>query len=226
VKRKISIVLEVIVVTLVFLLASGSMVESYNQVFGWYKVHRSHHSYHDHHVYHGYRHYGHYGSRPIGHRGGGHSKLGGSIGNQDNGGPSYYGHRNYGKSGPISWHPRSPIFCHGNPIVCHPSTPIVGHPSTPISPVSPITPVTPVISHPGGPNSTIISHPIIPAGRIGSGSAGGGYIYPGSPITPVTPVISHPGGGIVGAGSPITPSSQGDPGGSGFAGGPVGIPSF
>jgi hypothetical protein len=89
--------------------------------------------------------------------------------------------------------------------------------------VSPITPVTPVISHPGGPNSPIISHPISPVGRIGSGSAGGGNI---SPVTPVTPVISHPGGGIVGAGSPITPSSQGDPGGSGFLGGPVGIPSF
>ena len=56
--------------TLVFLLASGSMVESYNQVFGWYKgVHRGHHSYHDHHGYHGYRHYGHYGSRPFGHPG-------------------------------------------------------------------------------------------------------------------------------------------------------------
>jgi hypothetical protein len=218
VKQKISIVLEVIVVTLVFLLASGSMVESYNQVFGWYKVHRGHHSYHDHHGYHGYRHYGHYESRPIGHLGGGgHSRPGGSIGNQVNGGPSYYGHRNYGKSGP--WHPRSPIFCYpGNPIKCHPSTPI--------STVSPITPVTPVISHPGGPNTPIISHPISPVGHIGSGSAGGGNISPVSPITPVTPVISHPGGGIVGAGSPITPSSQGDPGGSGFPGGTVGIPSF
>ncbi|MGB8934670.1 MAG: hypothetical protein WCC17_06155, partial [Candidatus Nitrosopolaris sp.] len=109
-----------------------------------------------------------------------------------------------GKSGPISWHPKSPIFCHGNPVVCHPSTPI--------------TPVTPVISHPGGPNA-IISHPIIPVGRIGSGSAGGGN------ISPVTPVISHPDGGIVGAGSPISPSS-GPPGGGGFPGGPVGIPSF
>jgi hypothetical protein len=174
VKQKISIVLEVIVVTLVFLLASGSMVESYNQVFGWYKVHRDHHSHHDHHGYHGYRHYGHYGSRPFGHPGGGgYSRPSGHIGNLVNGSPSYYGHRNYGKSGPIIWHPKSPIFCHGNPIVCHPSTPI--------SPVSPITPVTPVISHPGD---------------------------------------------NVGAESPITPSSQGDPGGSGFAGGPVGIPSF
>jgi len=63
VKQKISIVLEGIIVTLVFLLASGSMVESYNQVFGWYKgEHRGHHNYHDHHGYHGYRHYGHYGS--------------------------------------------------------------------------------------------------------------------------------------------------------------------
>jgi hypothetical protein len=197
VKQKISIVLEVIVVTLVFLLASGSMVESYNQVFGWYKgVHRGHHGYH------GYRHYGHYGSRP-GHRGSvGHSRPGGHIGNQVNGSPGYYGHRNYGKSGPISWHPKSPIFCHGNPVVCHPSTPI--------------TPVTPVSSHPGGPNGAIISHPIIPVGRIGSGSAGN--------ITPATPVISHPGAGIVGAGSPISPSSPGDPGGGGFPGGPVGIP--
>jgi hypothetical protein len=203
VKQKISIVLEAIVVTLVFLLASGSMVESYNQVFGWYKgVHRGHHSYHDHHGYHGYRHYGHYGSRHFGHLGsGGHSRPGGPIGNQVNGSPGYYGHRNYGKSGPISWHPKSPIFCHGNPIVCRPSTPI--------SSVSPITPVTPVISH-----------PIIPVGRIGSGSAGGGNISPRSAITPVTPVISHPGGGVVGA------SSQGDPGGSGFTGGTVGIPSF
>ena len=213
-KQKISIVLEAIVVTLVFLLASGSMVESYNQVFGWYKgVHRGHHSYHDHHGYHGYRHYGHYGSCPFGHRGsGGHSRPGGPIGNQVNGSPGYYGHRNYGKSGPISWHPKSPFFCHGNPVVCHPSTPIA--------------PVTPVISHPGGPNGAIISHPIIPVGRIGSGSAGGGNISPGSPITPVTPVISHPGGGIVGAGSPISPSSPNDPGGGGFPGGPVGIPSF
>jgi hypothetical protein len=225
-------------VTLVFLLASGSMVESYNQVFGWYKVHRGHHSHHDHHGYHGYRHYGHYGSRPFGHPGGGgHSRRGGPIGNQVNGSPGYYGHRNYGKSGPISWHPKSPIFCHGNPIVCHPSTPI-----------SPITPVTPVISHPGGPNGPIINHPIIPVGRVGSGSPGGGNISPVSPITPVTPVISHPGGpngpiinhpiapvspvishpgeDNVGAESPISPSSQGDPGGSGFAGGPVGIPSF
>jgi hypothetical protein len=120
--------------------------------------------------------------------------------------PGYYGHRNYGKSGSISWHPKSPIFCHGNPVVCHPSTPI--------------TPVTPISSHPGGPNGAIISHPIIPVGRIGSGSAGGGN------ITPVTPVISHPGEGIVGAGSPISPSSPGDPGGGGFPGGPVGIPSF
>jgi hypothetical protein len=171
-------------VTLVILLASGSMVESYNQVFGWYKgVHRGHHSYHDHHGYHHYRHYGHYGSRPFGHRGSwGHSRPGGPIGKQVNASPSYYGHRNYGKSSPISWQPKSPIFCHGNPIVCHPSTPIAGHPSTPISPVS--------------------------------------------PITPVTPVISQPGGGIVGVGSPIAPSSQGDPGGSGFTGGSVGIPSF
>ena len=66
----------------------------------------------------------------------------GPIGNQVDGSPGYYGHRNYGKSGPISWHPKTPIFCHGNPVVCHPSTPI--------SAVSPITPVTPVISHPGG----------------------------------------------------------------------------
>jgi hypothetical protein len=213
-------------VTLVFLLASGSIVESYNQVFGWYKgVHRGHHSYH-HHGYHGYRHYGHYGSRPFGHRGSvGHSRPGGPIGNQVNGTPGYYGHRNY--VSPISWHPKSPIFCHGNPVVCHPSTPI--------------TPVTPVISHPGGPNGAIISHPIIPVGRIGSGSPGGGNISPGSPITPVTPVISHPGGGnispvtpvishpgggIVDAESPISPSSPDDLGGGGFPGGPVGIPSF
>jgi len=46
VNQKISIFLEGIVVTLVFLLASGSMVESYNQVFA-YKVHRGHHSYHE-----------------------------------------------------------------------------------------------------------------------------------------------------------------------------------
>ena len=83
---------------------------------------------------------------------GDHSRPGGPIGNQVNGSP---GHRNYGKSGPISWHPKSPIFCHGNPVVCHPSTPIA--------------PVTPVISHPDGPNGAIISHPIIPVGRIGSG---------------------------------------------------------
>ena len=191
--------------TLVFLLASGSMVESYNQVFGWYKgVHRGHHSYHDHHGYHGYRHYAHYGSHLNGHRSsGGHSRPGGPIGNQVNGSP---GHRNYDKNGPISWHPKSPIFCHGNPVVCHPSTPIA--------------PVTPVISNPGGPNGAIISHPIIPVGRIGSGSAGGGN------ISPVTPVISHPGGGIVGAEIPVSPSSPGDPGGGGFPGGPVGIPSF
>jgi hypothetical protein len=90
--------------------------------------------------------------------------------------------RNYGRSGPISWHPKSPIFCHGNPIVCHPSTPI-----------SP-TPVSPVISHPGGSNGPIISHPITPVSHIGSGSPGGGNI---SPITPVSPVISHPGGGLL-----------------------------
>src|SRR5215469_8032980 len=153
VKEKISIVVEGIVVTLVFLLASGSMVEGYNQVFA-YKG--SHHSYH----HHGYRHYG-------GHPDGwGHS---GPDGNQDNEGPSYYGHRNYGRSGPISWLPKSPIFCHGNPIVCHPSTPI--------SPVSPITPVIPVISHPGGANGPIISHPA----------------SPGSPISPASPIGS--GGG-------------------------------
>jgi hypothetical protein len=39
----------------------------------------------------------------------------------NNGGSGYYGHVNYGRSGHISWHPKSPIFCHGNPIVCHPS---------------------------------------------------------------------------------------------------------
>ena len=61
-----------------------------------------------------------------------------------------------------------------------------------------------VISHPGGPNGPIINHP----------------------IAPVSPVISHSGEDNVGAESPISPSSQGDPGGSGFAGGPVGIPSF
>src|SRR5215467_9799067 len=196
------------------------MVESYNQVFGWYKgVHRGHHSYHDHHGYHSYRHYGHYGSRPFDHPGGGgHSRSGDPIGNQGNGGTAYYGHRNYGRSGPISWHPKSPIFCHGNPIVCHPSTPI--------SPVSPIIPVNPVISHPGASNGPIISHPITPVSPIGSGSPGGGNISPGSPITPVSPVISHPGGGIIGAESPISPSSPGDPGGSGFPGGSVGIPSF
>jgi len=204
-------------VTLVFLLASGSMVESYNQVFGWYKVHRGHHSDHDDHSYHGYRHYGHYGSRPFGHPGGGgHSRPGGPIGNPVNGSPGYYGHRNYGKTGPISWHPKSPIFCHGNPIICHPSTTI--------SPVSPIAPVTPVISHPGGPNGPIINHPIIPVGRVGSPD--GGNISPASPIAPVTPVISHPGEDNVGAETPISPTSQSDPGGSGFAGGPVGIPSF
>ena len=106
-EQKISIVLQSIVVTLVFLLASGSMVESYNQVFGWYKgVHRGHHNYHDHHGYHGYRHYGHHGSRPFGHPGGGgHSRPGGPIGNQGNG----------GRSSPIGWHPKSPIFCSGNP---------------------------------------------------------------------------------------------------------------
>jgi hypothetical protein len=211
VKQKISIVLEAIVVTLVFLLASGSIVESYNQVFGWYKgVHRGHHSYHHHHAYHGYRHYGHYGSRPFGHRdSGGHSRPGGPIGNKVNGTPGYYGHRNY--VSPISWHPKSPIFCHGNPIVCHTSTP-TGSGSRGggnISPGSPITPVTPVISH-----------PIAPASPIGSGSPGGGN------ISPVTPIISHPGGSIVGAESPISPSSPGDPGGGGFPGGPVGIPSF
>jgi hypothetical protein len=184
VKQKISIVLEGIVVILVFLLASGSMVESYNQVFGWYKgVHRGRHSYHDHHSYHGYRHYG---SRPFGHPGGGdHSRLGGPIGNQVNGSSGYYAHRNYDRSSPISWHPKSPIFCHGNPIVCHPSTPI--------------TPVTPVISHTDGPSNHIISHPIIPVSPIGY---------------------------IVGAESPISPSSPGVSGGRGFAGGPVGIPSF
>jgi hypothetical protein len=178
VKQKISIVVEVIVMTLVFLLASGSMVESYNQVFGWYKgVHRGHHSYHDHHGYHGYRHYGHYGSRPFGHPGGwGRSRLGGHIGSQGNEDTGYYGHRNYGS--PISWHPKSPIFCHGNPIVCHTST------------------------------------------LAGSGGPGGGN------ISPVTPIISHPGGGIVDAESPISPSSSVDPGGGGFPGGPVGIPSF
>jgi hypothetical protein len=210
VKQKISIVLEAIVVTLVFLLASGSIVESYNQVFGWYKgVHRGHHSYH-HHGYHGYRHYGHYGSRPFGHRdSGGHSRPGGPIGNKVNGTPGYYGHRNY--VSPISWHPKSPIFCHGNPIVCHTSTPTgSGSPGGGnISPGSAIAPVTPVISH-----------PIAPASPIGSGSPGGGN------ISPVTPIISHPGGGIVGAESPISPSSPGDPGGGGFPGGPVGIPSF
>ncbi|MGB8935432.1 MAG: hypothetical protein WCC17_10050 [Candidatus Nitrosopolaris sp.] len=118
-KQKISIVLEGIVVTLVFLLASGSMVESYNQVSAYKGVHRGHHSYHDHH---GYRHYGHYvGGGPIGQPGGrGHSGPGGHIGDRGNGGPGYYGHRNYGRSGPIIWHPNSPIFCHpGNPIVCH-----------------------------------------------------------------------------------------------------------
>jgi hypothetical protein len=207
VKQKISIVLESIVVTFVVLLASGSMVESYNQVFAYKGVHRGHHSYHDHHSYHGYRHYSHYGGHLIGHTGGwGHGGPGGPIGNQGNGDSGYYGHRNYGRSGPIGWHPKSPIFCHGNPIVCHPSTPI--------SPVSPITPVSPVISHPGASNGPIISHPITPVSPIGPG---GGNI---------SPVISHPGGGIIGAESPISPTSSGDLGGSGFPGGPVGIPSF
>ena len=80
-------------------------------------------------------------------RGDGRSGLGGHIGDRGNGGPGYYGHRHYGRSGPI--------FCYpGNPIICHPSTPIIGHPSTPI------------IGHPGGPNRPMISHPISPGSPI------------------------------------------------------------
>jgi hypothetical protein len=172
VKQKISIVLEAIVVTLVFLLASGSIVESYNQVFGWYKgVHRGHHSYH-HHGYHGYRHYGHYGSRPFGHRdSGGHSRPGGPIGNKVNGTPGFYGHRNY--VSPISWHPKSPIFCHGNPIVCHTSTPTgSGSPGG-----GNISPVTPIISHPGG-GIVGAESPISPSSP---GDPGGGG-FPGGPV--------------------------------------------
>jgi len=84
---------------------------------------------------------------------------------------------------------------------------------------------SPIGHHPagrGGPNNWHPSSPI--------------FCHPGNPIichpsTPVishtvSPIISHLGGGNVGGGSPISPSGQGDPGGSGFQGGPVGIPRF
>jgi hypothetical protein len=89
-----------------------------------------------------------------------------------------YGHRYYGRSGPINWHPNSSIFCHpDNPIICHPSIPIIDHPNTSISPVSPITPVSPIISQPGG-------------GNVGAGS----------PISPSSP--GDPGGRVIAGGVP------------------------
>jgi hypothetical protein len=38
------------------------------------------------------------------------------------------GHRDYDSSGPLIWHPNSPIFCNsGTPSICHPSTLTVGN---------------------------------------------------------------------------------------------------
>ena len=65
VTSKISTALLGVVVGLVFLIASGPVVASYDQAFarGHHSYHGHHHSYHGHHSYYG-------GSGPIGHPGG------------------------------------------------------------------------------------------------------------------------------------------------------------
>jgi hypothetical protein len=68
----------------------------------------------------------------------------------------YYGHRDYSSSGPLIWHPNSPIFCNsGTPSICHPSTPTVGNANTPTM----INPGTPTVGNPGSQGEGKIGQP-------------------------------------------------------------------
>jgi hypothetical protein len=85
----------------------------------------------------------------------------------------YYGHRDYGSSGPLIWHPNSPMFCNsGTPSICHPTAPTMDNPSTPSTMDNPS-------SDPGSQGDGNIGQP---RGNPGDNGYPGDDGYPGGPI--------------------------------------------